>query len=229
MDHGSAGYFAERARFERRLSAITCVVSAVLLAPLVLSYAPLLRDPADRMREDLRFGVRGDQERYVRRIRLEAQPGRDASLRDLGRVVSRTARRGGDPRPRRPAKEAGRPEFRPPIEGPGESFENLLARALARRSDIPVVPPDQLVIEKLVRPIYPDDARERNIEGRVSVLALVDTLGAVVDVDVVGGSIHDSLVRAAVTAVWQCRFQPYRIRGKAREVYVVMPFNFTIY
>lgn len=229
MDHGSAGYFAECARFERRLTGITCVVAAVLLAPLALSYAPLLRDSSDRIREDLRFGMRGDQARYVRRIRLEAEPGRDAPRRDLGRVVSPAASRGGSPRPRRPAKVLGRPEFRPPIEGPGDSFENLLARALARRSDIPVVPPDQLVIEKLVRPIYPEDARERNIEGRVSVLALVDTLGLVVDVDVVGGSVHESLMRAAITAVWQCRFQPYRVAGRAREVYVVMPFNFTIY
>lgn len=229
MDHGSAGYFAECVRFERRLTGITCAVAAVLLAPLALSYAPLLRDPSDRFREDLRFGMLGDQARYVRRIRLEAEPGRDAAHRDLGRVVSPVASRGGSPRPRRPAPEVGRPEFRPPIEGPGDSFENLLARALARRSDIPVVPPDQLVIEKLVRPIYPEDARERNIEGRVSVLALIDTLGLVVDVDVVGGSVHESLMRAAITAVWQCRFQPYRIAGRAREVYVVMPFNFTIY
>jgi TonB family protein len=229
MNHGSTGYFVECLRFERRLSAITCALAALFLAPLLLSYAPMFRERAERMRENLRFGVAGDQARYVRRIRIEAAPGPDAPLRDLGKVRSQVSRKGGNPEPRaKTDDEKAKPEFRPRIEGTGESFENLLARALARRSDIPVVPPDQLVIEKLVRPVYPEDARERNIEGKVSVLALVDTLGTVVDVDVVGGN-HDSLVKAAIAAVWQCRFQPYRVQGEAREVYVVMPFNFTIY
>lgn len=227
MDHGSAAYFAERARCARRTALTACALSVAVFAPLLVSYAPFLRHPADEVRRRLRFGVLGDEARYVRRIILEAAPGRDNALRDIGPVAARGARRGGSPIPRRPTVEAGRPEFRPPIEGPGESFQDLLARALARKSDVPVVPPDELVIQTLVRPIYPEDARDRNIEGRVSVLALVDTLGAVVDVDVVDG-VHESLVRAAVNAVWQCRFQPYRIRGRAREVYVVMPFNFRI-
>lgn len=229
MEHGSAAYFAERARCARRVALAACGVAVALLAPLLLSYAPLISAPAERLRENLRFGVRGDEARYVRRILIRYDPGRDAALHEVGDVVERSERRGGREGPRAPDTESGRPETRPPLAGPGASFENLMARALARRSDVPVVPPDQLVIEKLVRPIYPDEARDRNIEGRVSILALVDTLGAVVDVDVVPGPAHESLVLAAVTAVWQCRFQPYRVEGIPREVYVVMPFNFTIY
>lgn len=229
MEHGSAGFFAERARFERRVAAITCAVSLAMLAPLLLSYAPFLRDRAERIREDVRFGVRGDRARYVRRILIESAPRRQAALRDLGTVAARPERPGAGERPRSSASRPGRREFRPPVDGAGASLENLLARALARRSDVPVVPPDQLVIEKLVRPDYPEDARERNIEGRISILALVDTLGAVVEVELVNGDGHESLARAAMAAVWQCRFQPYRVAGVVREVYVVMPFNFTIY
>src|SRR6185503_7889238 len=116
MNHGSADYFAECARFERRVSAITCALSAILLAPLLASYSPLFRERADRLREDLRFGVAGDQARYVRRIILEAAPGRDNSLRDLGKVNALASKKGGDPRPRqaRPI-ENERPEFRPMI------------------------------------------------------------------------------------------------------------------
>lgn len=229
MEHGSAAYFLERAHSARRVVLTALAVGTLLLAPMLFSYARPFRSRADRMRDDLRFGILGDQARYVRRIILEAAPGPDAALRDVGKVASRAERRGGSPRPRRPATEPGKPEFRPPIEGVGESFENLLARALARRSNVPVVPSDQLVIKELVRPVYPEDAREKNIEGRVSVLALVDTLGEVVEVEVVRRDAHESLIRAAITAVWQCRFQPYRIEGRPTEVYVVMPFNFTIY
>jgi TonB family protein len=144
-------------------------------------------------------------------------------------VESRASSRGGNPRATRAQRPGAMPETRPTIEGPGDALENMLARATARRSDVPVVLPDQLVIDKLVRPVYPEEAREKNIEGKVSVLALVDTTGAVVEVDVVGDSAHHLLEQAAVSAVWQCRFRPYRIAGKPREVYVVIPFNFTIY
>ncbi len=40
------------------------------------------------------------------------------------------------------------------------------------------------MIEKLVHPAYPEHAYDHNIEGRVLVMALVDTTGKVVDVQV---------------------------------------------
>ena len=229
MDHGSAAYFRERERAARRVAALCLATAGVTFGALLATFLPPLRSRIERVSRDVRFGIIGDRERFVRHIRLEADPGPDTPLQNVGKVVSRGSSRGGDPRPARSKSENAQPESRPRIEGPGESFENMLARAMARRSDIPIVLPDQLVIEKLVRPVYPEDAREHNIEGKVSVLALVDTTGAVVSADVVGGIGHPALQQAAVAAVWQCRFRPYRIAGKKREVYVVIPFNFTIY
>ena len=229
MEHGSAAYFLERERAARRVALIAVVTGAALLAPLLASELPPFRERAERVRSELRFGFVGEREHFARRIILEAEPGPDTPMQDVGKVVSRSSSRGGDVTPRRTDAVDGVPESRPRIEGSGDSFENMIARAMARRSDVPIVLPDQLIIEKLVRPIYPEDAREKNIEGKVSVLALVDTTGAIVDVDVVGGGGHPSLQQAAVAAVWQCRFRPYRIDGRAREVYVVIPFNFTIY
>jgi TonB family protein len=228
MLHGSEAYFRERASARRRVAATAAVLGAALFALLLATLAPPFKKNIEHLDLMVRFGYLSDQEHVVRRILLEADPGPDRALRDVGHVSVRPAQKGGAPTPiSRPS--VARPETRPPVIGPGESFEDRVARALARHSDVPLVMPDQLVVEKLVRPLYPEDAREKNIEGRVAVLALVDTSGAVADVSLVSPSGYEPLDRAAITAVWQCRFRPYHEDGAAKEVYVVIPFNFTIY
>ena len=229
MLHGSEAYFRERARAQRRVAATAAVLGAMLVALLLATLAPPFRQNIERLDRAVRFGYLSNQEHVVRRILLEADPGPDRALRDVGHVMVRPAQKGGAPNPAISHHPDATPETRPPIVGPGESFEDRVARALARHSDVPLVLPDQLVVDKLVRPLYPEDAREKNIEGRVAILALVDTSGAVADVSVVSPSGYEPLDRAAVTAVWQCRFRPYREDGAVREVYVVIPFNFTIY
>jgi len=228
MHYGTEAHFVERTRAARRVASIAFGLAAVLLLPILATYLPPLREPMARLRRDVRFGIRGEQERYVRRIQLEADQGRDNPVRELGKVQTRSERRGGTTEPRRATHVQADPEYRPPIEGEGESFENRLARAMARRSDVPIVLADQLVIDRLVRPVYPAEALEKNIIGRVAVLALVDTSGAVVSADVLTPSGSDQIDVAAASAVLQCRFKPYRVDGQAREVHVVMPFNFSI-
>ena len=96
---------------------------------------------------------------------------------------------------------------------------------------MPIFQSDELVIEELVRPVYPEDARERGIEGRVAVIAHVDTLGRVVEAEVMNPSGEAQLDAASRAAVLRCRFRPYRTgdRGPAQEVYAVFRFSFRIY
>jgi len=231
LHYGTEAWFAECARSRRRAALLSCAVALALLAPLVLLSLPAFEAPAESLRRSVRFGVEGDRVRYVRRILLETGSGSSPDAPTLENVDERSERRGGAPERARTGPHGAPPETRARrgVEGEGDAFENLRARALARRSDVPIVESDDLIIERLVRPVYPEQALERNITGRVAVLALVDTTGAVAEVEVVDGAADALLARAAVEAVWQCRFRPYRSEGRVREVYVVIPFHFTLY
>ena len=57
-----------------------------------------------------------------------------------------------------------------------------------------------------VEPVYPAEARRRNIEGDVTVEFTVDTNGEVVDERVLKGD--EVLHGAALDAIRQCRFAP---------------------
>jgi TonB family protein len=61
------------------------------------------------------------------------------------------------------------------------------------------------------------------------VQALIDTVGRVIDVEVVGSTGETLFEQAATTAVLQYRFRPYRLGGEVREVYAVVRFAFRIY
>lgn len=227
MAHGTQSYFAERARNVRRLSLIAAAMGLALFAALGLGRVPPIRRVVN---DPVRFGFEGP-EQYVRRITLEQPPGEAQTLRDLGAVLERSARRGGAPTPAASRSQAAEPKTRSRVLGPGDAPEDLLARAYSRRADVPVMLSQDLIIEKLVRPAYPEHAREHDIEGRLAVMALVDTSGRVVEVQVLAS---DALARrefgeAASDAVWRCVFRPYRVGGKAREVYAMFRFNFTIY
>jgi len=230
MDHGSHSYFAERRRNARRLSFIAASTGLMMLAALGLGRLPPIQRAIQRANDDpMRFGFEG-QEQYVRRITLTQPPGEAQTLRNLGAVLERSARRGGAPTPVSSRSRASEPATRSHVLGPGDAPEDLLARAFSRRSDVPVMQSEDLIIEKLVRPAYPEYAYEHNIEGRVAVMALVDTTGRVVEVQV---EADDILARhefgpAASEAVWRCVFRPYRVKGQVREVYAMFHFNFTI-
>jgi len=227
MAHGIDSFFAERARNARRLSLLSAALGLGVLASLGLGRLPPVRRILD---DPTRFGFEGP-EQYVKRITLENLPGRAQTLRNLGDVLERSSRRGGSRTPAASKSPDAVPETRPRALGPGDSPEDLLARAYSRRLDVPVIQSQDLVIDKLVRPAYPAHAYDHDIEGRVAVMALVDTTGRVVEVQVLAS---DDLARrefgdAASEAVWHCQFRPYRSKGRVREVYALFRFNFTIY
>ena len=89
-----------------------------------------------------------------------------------------------------------------------------------------LVPAD--VMERLlthkVEPIYPEAARQANIQGIVVLDTTIAPDGTVLDVRPVSGP--DELVPPAVDAVKWWRFQPYRINGQAVPVKTTLAVDF---
>ena len=226
MVHGVAGYFVERARFERRVALLTLGVSIGVFSLFGLTVTP----PVRRMlqRAVARFGYEGPTQ-YVRRIMLSQLQGTGEAISELGPLNPVPRRRGGDARKRHTDPLSNNVEIRPRIAAPGTSNDNLIERVTSRAVGVPVVQSEELVIDVLVRPDYPTSLAERNIEGKVMVQALVDTTGKVVDVQVMASTGESQFERAAEKAVWQCRFRPHRLNGITSEVYAVFRFAFRIY
>ncbi len=229
MEHGIQSYFEERFRNLRRLSALTLTIAVVLLAPLLLvELTPL----GARVRHTriMRFGFEGPP-RYVELVQIDAQPTTFASPENVGKVDVRSARtganRGGEPASRRhrPAIVRAAPD----PTGVSDAGRDLVARAIASRGHVPIFQSSDLIIETLVRPQYPEDARARGIEGHVAVLAHVDTLGRVVEAEVMNTSGEGTLDAASRSAVMQCKFRPYRDGDRSQDVYAVFRFSFRIY
>ncbi len=226
MLHGIPAYYHERARFERRVSLITIGVAFGMLGALWLVSRPEVRRllPLDAQR----FGFEG-REQYVRRIILESLGPLNLQSGPALTLLRQSAMKGGVERPVRTRATLAEPETRERRMGPGVSAEDLIARARAIYRTAPVIQSEDLIIEHLVKPEYPEDARSRNIEGKVALVALVDTTGHVAEVDILGSSGERQLEKAATQAVWQCQFRPYRVKGEVREVYAVFRFAFRIY
>lgn len=225
MQHGTQGYFLERARCARRTSLTTATVGLALVAGLLAMRVPAVRDLMRR--QAMRFGFEG-HEQYVRRIQLDTEP-RPPLVTETGVTFrARQSLQGGRAEASRSRAHA-RPETRPVRTGPGSADMDLMAIARQMHLDGPVFRSEELVIEKLVRPDYPEEAREKGLEGPVALIARVDEYGKVVGVDVVNSTGVPALERAATTAVWQCRFRPYTAGGRAMEIYAVFRFHFRLY
>ena len=107
----------------------------------------------------------------------------------------------------------------PPVTVASGGTETVLAGVLAPPNTLPVEPAMRISegisggsLERHVDPIYPAEARRLNIEGRVILQALVTEEGAVEDLKVIAGD--QLLARAAMNAVTQWRYRPYRLNGQ---------------
>ena len=227
MEHGSIGYFEERRRNASRLSGLCLGVGLVFLAPIVvLRMSPL----GAQVRElsVMRFGFAGAP-RFIELMQVDAEPTDLSDLRDVGRLAPESGRVGRKgPRTHAAERDLGRRSKQLPGDS-GDDGRDLIARAIASRGSVPVMQSSELVIETLVRPVYPDEARNRNVEGHVAVLARVDTLGNVAEAEVMTPSGESVLDVASRKAVMGCKFKPYLREGKVTEVYAVFRFAFRIY
>jgi TonB family protein len=77
-----------------------------------------------------------------------------------------------------------------------------------------------------VQPIYPDSAKQNRVEGVVVVGALIDECGHVAEVNPISGPVE--LIPAAVAAVKQWEYRPYRSSGKPVAVETELRINFKL-
>lgn len=236
MDHGTLEFFLERSRFRRRLTLTVLGVSALALLPFV-TLAVLPRAERERVRVFLdrtpvHFGFEGPEE-IVERMNLDARAD-DLFRRHIPSalhtvIIPETRKGGGEAPTAAPDAERFTEVVRDLPTGEGASEADIMARAIRRAGSTPVFRSEQLVIETLVRPDYPLEVRERGIEGRVALMALIDTTGQVASVELVTGEPGGVLEALAETAIRQTRFRPYRPDGVVREVYAVFRYAFRLY
>jgi TonB family protein len=224
LSHGIDTYFGEFFANRRRVATVLLAVSAVLGLVIVLAgrrvTSGLLDDPK-------RFGFEGPKQ-WVDRIRLEEMATRETSGLFQITYLTAESRKGG----KKPVHASSDPQAQPVVKrdvGSGEDEHDLLAKARMLALDGPIIRSEELVIERLVRPEYPEEAREKSIEGVVELVALVDTTGSVEQIQIVGGSHDPMLEHAAAKAILQCRYRPYRVREEALRVWAAFRIAFSLY
>jgi TonB family protein len=90
----------------------------------------------------------------------------------------------------------------------------------------PAAPADSTVLEpiKTVKATYPDEAREKRLQGQVVVKVQVSETGDVESAEVTSGD--PIFAKAAVEAAKKWKFKPFIRNGKPETVYTLIPFNF---
>ena len=78
------------------------------------------------------------------------------------------------------------------------------------------------------QPVYPSVARRQGLEGRVVLRVTIDRAGQVSDVAVMQSSGSGALDEAAITAIRQTAFKPYRENGMAKPAAADVPFHFLL-
>jgi TonB family protein len=225
MRHGIDGYYRELEHFHRRVSAIGMGVALFFLAALFAARQPAIKSVLD---DPKRWGFEGPDQ-YVERILLETRAPQEQLGANTMNAVPVSLRKGGG---REKVSEQGTkpaPEGEREGEGPGEDSMTLEARLRALSLEGPVVQSEDLVVEELVRPEYPEEARARDIEGLVELVALVDTTGRVIQVEIIGGTRDPLLDQAATNAVLQCRYRPYRVHETLERVWAYFRITFKLY
>lgn len=77
-----------------------------------------------------------------------------------------------------------------------------------------------------VQPVYPVLARQSGIQGVVVLHAIIDRDGRVSELRVISG--HPLLVKAAIDAVNQWRYQPTLLNGEPVEVETTITVSFVL-
>ena len=224
LTHGIHVYFAELAANSRRVAVVLLAVSAVGLLVVALWGRRVTSEVLD---DPKRFGYEGP-EQWVERIRLEELARQQSPGLYAITHLTIDTRKGGRKRGESSSHPNARVATRNP-PGEGDSDNDLLAMARMLSIDGPLVRSEDLIIERLVRPEYPDEAREKGIEGLVELVALVDTTGSVAQIQIVGGTREPLLERAAAMAILECRYRPYRVAEHTQQVWAAFRIAFSLY
>jgi len=228
MIHGAQFYFQERRRNGRRLVLATLALHGLAVAALFTTRLPGVREHLNTPpRPIVRFGYEGPV-RVVETVVLSSRSGARPPLLDVGTVVARRGRRRDDGMT--PADDLAQPGASRASSaiGMGDDEIVVVARSRARQARVPLVLKSDLVIESLLEPVYPEKLQEKGIEGRVALMALVDTSGQVADISIVGDSGFSEFEESAMEVVRLARFRPYEPAGRPIEVYALIRYRFTI-
>src|SRR6185295_16210539 len=202
MDHGITGYFAEQARFARRVTLVTVGVGVVGLGGL---WAGRSHPVQQALHDTVRFGFEG-RDQYVRRISLEQYAGTGPAIEAVGHV-ERMGTHGGAPR--EPSHRGPRQVRKPRLPEVGDANASFAGQRSSRQPNVRVVQSEDLTFLYKVTPDYPAGPFEQGIEGRVKFEGLVDTLGRVVELDLIECQGDPQFQQAASEAILQFRFVPY--------------------
>jgi periplasmic protein TonB len=77
-----------------------------------------------------------------------------------------------------------------------------------------------------IRPVYPIIAKTAGVQGAVVVEAVISKAGRIESLNVVSGPML--LRQAAIDAIREARYQPYRLNGEPTEVQTTITVNFKI-
>jgi TonB family protein len=115
---------------------------------------------------------------------------------------------------------------------PGSGSDSLLVDDGASKVKRDMLPSDNMVDELPIpidtpAPVYPDAARSEDVEGTVTVMALITKYGRVSNVKVTEGDpvLHD----AAIAAVKRWTYKPAQDQGRPVPVWVEIPVKFTLH
>jgi TonB family protein len=222
LTHGIQFYFAEHAANLRRVALVLLSVSTFLGLVVWLGGRRMWSGP---LNEAMRFGYEGP-EQWVERIRLEDLAREQSQGLYAITYLTLETRKGGKPRERISHPQAD--VTTSPTEGLGEDVQDLLAKARMLSLDGPLIRSENLIIERLVRPDYPEEALDQGIEGLVEFVALVDTSGSVLQVQIVGGTRNPLLEHAAAKATLACRYRPYRVGEHTVQVWAMFRISFAL-
>ena len=81
-------------------------------------------------------------------------------------------------------------------------------------------------LERKVQPIYPPDARSARLQGPVVLQAVIDEAGEVRNLRTVSGDAV--LAQAAIDAVRQWHYEPYKLNGQPVKMPIQITVNFTL-
>lgn len=224
LTHGIQHYFDELAAHSRRVAEVLLVVSAIGGVIVAIWGRRMASEVLD---DPMRFGYEGP-EQWVERIRLEELSRQDTPGVYMITYLTLESKKGG----KKQGERSSHPNAAASINnstGLGDDDSDLLAMARMLAIDGPLVRSEDLIIERLVRPVYPDEARDKGIEGLVELVALVDTSGLVQQIQIVGGTRDPLLERAAASAILECRYRPYRVAEHTQQVWAAFRIAFSLY
>ena len=106
---------------------------------------------------------------------------------------------------------------------------DIVDKALSVQANLPLMVSQGVsggVLERKVQPIYPAQAQSMRLQGTVVLQVVIDEVGEVRNLKTVSG--EAVLAQAAIDAVHQWRYQPYRLNGQPIKMPVQITVNFTL-